>query len=458
MIDFVEICRRAVTGRLVSEEKFDRELFFPKVKELVQRYGIKADLENLVNQDDGIADAVFNAAVDLLSEVGVYCPDSQRLIELSRGEVLEAVREAPGPCWFGEDKDRKLYPVRKPDSSDIPPWCHIGGGVIYENEDIAFKVVEGIARISEADSISMPTFKTLRDIPIITGSPAGLLTCIRSVEVARSALRQSGRSGMPILNSLPGAGSAVETIAASCPGLGLRPSDGWIIGFLSEMKVSFDALNKCAFLLSIGGRIGPEGGPILGGYCGGPEGTAITNCAYFIAGILVMKGRFQLSFPTDMNLGCSTTRRILWGVGVSSQAVSRNISYPFHMLGYCMGGPMTKSYFYEDTAYLLVAIPSGASAQSCAPAKAVVDNHMTPLELKYSAEVIRCAHKLSREEANEILKRLVPMYEDNLPNASKGKSYQECFDVKTGYPKKEYVEFYSEIKKEMANMGVPFDY
>ena len=119
---------------------------------------------------------------------------------------------------------------------------------------------------------------------------------------------------------------------------------------------------------------------------------------------------------------------------------------------------MTKSYFYETTAYLLTAIPSGASAQNGAPARAIVANHMTPLELEYSAEVIRCAHKVSRAEANEIVKRLVPKYEDGLATASTGKSYQECFDLKTGYPSEDYVDFYREIKTEIANMGVPFDY
>ena len=53
-----------------------------------------------------MADAIYQAAVDLVVETGVYCPDTQRLIELSRDEVLAGIREAPGPCYFGEDQDR----------------------------------------------------------------------------------------------------------------------------------------------------------------------------------------------------------------------------------------------------------------------------------------------------------------------------------------------------------------
>ncbi|MCP4752109.1 MAG: monomethylamine:corrinoid methyltransferase [Proteobacteria bacterium] len=456
MIDFIEVCRRATQGKLVSEKAFDQELFFPKIMALEKKYGIRPDLENPVNTSDDTADAIFHAAVDLLAEVGIYCQDTERIIEISRDEVLEAVREAPGPCWFGEDLDRRLYPVRRPDATDIPAWCHIGGGLQCSSEEIAFKTVESIGALPKVDSIAKPIVTKVRGITPAAGSPLGQQACVRSIEIARSALRQTGRPGAPILNGIPGAGTAVETIAASCPGLGLRPSDGWIVGFLSELKISYEAMNKCAFLMNIGGRIGSQGAPILGGYCGGPAGTAITNTAYIIAGILAMKGRYHLSFPMDINLGVSTTRAVLWAVGASSQAVSRNISYPFHMLGYCAGGPMTESYFYESAAYLLTAIPSGASAQSCLPAKATVEDHHTPMEFQFCAEVIGSAHKLTRLQANEIVKNWLPRYEDKLATASAGKSFPELYDLHTVQPNDEYVEFYKGIKEKLLDLGVPF--
>ena len=94
MIGFVEICRRTATGRLVAEARFDQEIFFPKIKELVKKYDIKPDLENPVTTDDGVADSIFHAAVDLLQEMGVYCTDSQRIIELSQMRAtLAAIRE-----------------------------------------------------------------------------------------------------------------------------------------------------------------------------------------------------------------------------------------------------------------------------------------------------------------------------------------------------------------------------
>ncbi len=458
MIDFVEICRRTTSGPLISETKFDTELFFPKIMELVSKYEIQPDLENPVNRDNGVADAIYQAAVDLMVETGVYCPDTQRIIEISRDEVLTGIREAPGPCYFGEDQDRRLYPVRKPEDYDTPAWCHSGGSLPCSSEEQAFKTVEGLARIKEADSVTMPSVMNLRETPLIAGSPQGLLACIRAVEIARAACRQAGRPGLAYLNCLPGAGSALETIGASCPEFGLRPSDGWIIGFRAEMKADYGALTKCAFLQSLNGRIGSQGAPIIGGYCGGPAGAAVTNCAYTIAGIIVMKGRFHLSFPIDMNLGVTGTRGVLWAVSASSQAISRNIAYPFHTVPYPNGGPMTESYFYEVAAHHLTAVVSGSSAQTGLPTKGTTIDHMTPVEFKFASEVIKCAHKLSREEANEIVKKLVPKYEDSLAAPNIGKSYKEVTDIKTGYPIPEYIEFYEKIKEEIKSLGVPFNY
>jgi len=456
MLDFLEICRRAFSGPLMPENKFDLERFYPTITRIAKKYGIQYDRENPVNQDDALADAIFEAAVDLLAEVGVYCLGTQRVIQFTREEVEEAVREAPGACWFGEGHERRLFKPRKPDDP-APSWCHVGSGVATSSEEIAFRTIEGYARIHEADSIAAPCLSHLRKIPITSGSPVEIFGSIQANMIARQALQQSGRPGLPILNLISTAASASGTIAASQPAFGVRSSDGWIVGFVAELKVDFGALNKVAYLTSWNASVGPESAPILGGYCGGPVGVAITNTAYIIAGILVMKGSYQLTFPIDIHLSCSTSRGVLWAVGASSQAISRNISYPVLSLAYVAGGPMTESYFYEATAYLLTAISSGSSAQTPIPAKALKVDYQTPLEMKFSAEVIRAAPKISRSEANEIVKRLLKMYEDNLSSAPEGKPYQDCFDVATGFPKAEYVEFYEKMKRKIFEMEVPLN-
>jgi hypothetical protein len=249
----------------------------------------------------------------------------------------------------------------------------------------------------------------------------------------------------------------VTTIAASAPQIGLRPTDGWLVGAISEMKIDFGALNKVAYLLNSGANIGAETAPILGGYCGGPEGTAVVSTAYVLMGLLVQKGNYQLTFPVHFQHGCSTTRDVLWVVSSSCQAASRFIPMPVIWLGYMAGGPNTKSYFYESAAYLLSAVTSGAPAvQTPHPAKAVKVDGITPMEAKFGVEMACAAAQLSREGAGELVNKLLEKYESGIATTSSGSTYQECYDGITGKPGDQYLRLTHEVKEELAEMGVPF--
>jgi methylamine--corrinoid protein Co-methyltransferase len=83
-------------------------------------------------------------------------------------------------------------------------------------------------------------------------------------------------------------------------------------------------------------------------------------------------------------------------------------------------------------------------------------NRTTGLESHFGAEVVKAAAGMTREEANEIAKRLLPKYEDELKHPQTGVTFPECFDVKTVKPKKEWQDIYLKIKKEVSELGVPF--
>jgi len=74
-------------------------------------------------------------------------------------------------------------------------------------------------------------------------------------------------------------------------------------------------------------------------------------------------------------------------VAVSNQAISRNTKELVWSLGYIAAGPMTKQFFYESAAYLAASIPSGLSAQTCHPARAVLNDYITPMEMLGSVEI-----------------------------------------------------------------------
>ena len=62
---------------------------------------------------------------------------------------------------------------------------------------------------------------------------------------------------------------------------------------LPELKVDFEIMNKVAYLLNWGANIGVTSASIIGGYCGGPAGTALVTVANILTGLLVHQGNYH---------------------------------------------------------------------------------------------------------------------------------------------------------------------
>jgi methylamine--corrinoid protein Co-methyltransferase len=457
MLDFLDVYERALKGPIMNEQDFDLKVLIPTLRKVVRAYGIQYDAASPVPSDDEAADNLYKAAVDFLGRVGVYCQDTNRIIQFSQDEILEAVRQAPGRCLAGEGKDAGVFGLRRPDENKAP-WHHVGSGIVASSEELMTNLIEGYGSIAAANSVATSTVDQIRGIPVAAGTPAELYAAIRSVRIGREALRRAGRPGLPIMNLIATAASAVTTIAASTPQFGIRPSDGWLVGTLAEMKVDFGAMNKVAYLLNWGGNIGAETAPILGGYCGGAAGTAVVSTAYILVGLLVHKGSYQLHFPVHFRYGCSSTRDVLWAVSASCQTISRSIPMPVIWLAYLAAGPMTRMYFYEAAAYILCAIPSGApSVQTPLPAKATVADAITPMEARFGVEMANAATRLSREQANDLVVQLLDRYESRLETPPAGSTYPECYDLVTGKPGAAYLRLYDEIREELVGLGVPLE-
>ena len=112
-------------------------------------------------------------------------------------------------------------------------------------------------------------------------------------------------------------------------------------------------------------------------------------------------------------------------------------------------------YFYEAAATILSQVPSGyAGIQTPHPAKAVIDDAVTPMEAKFAVEFTKAVTGIKAHEANEIANRLLDKYEDKLADAPPGKKYQQCYDLKTQKPSDEYIGLYDNILEELTHMGI----
>ena len=83
----------------------------------------------------------------------------------------------------------------------------------------------------------------------------------------------------------------------------------------------------------------------------------------------------------------------------------------------------------------------------------MLNDYVTPMEMTGSVVINEACVGMSRTQGNELVKKLLDRYEDNLDNAPFGKKYQDCYDIDTGLPCQEYVDLYGEVIEELCAMG-----
>ena len=94
------------------------------------------------------------------------------------------------------------------------------------------------------------------------------------------------------------------------------------------------------------------------------------------------------------------------------------------------------------------------------PAKAIVNNGVTPTEARFNAEVAYgiAESGMTAGRASELCNRLLEKYEKIIkhpPPDIAGKTYPELYDVVTGKRLEEYDRLYDKVLEELIQIGVP---
>jgi methylamine--corrinoid protein Co-methyltransferase len=449
MVNFIDVLDRATTGPMMTQKDFDLKVFIPAMRRVIKKYDLKWDRKQTVNTDDSLADRVFQAAVDFYAETGTYIVDTERTINFSRDEILEAVEDAPKEVYFGEGPDRCVMKGRLPDSSELP-HCHVGSGT-NTTEDVALRLVESYARISKAKTISIPIINTLGHLRTAAGAPSEIFAGIRAMQYGREGCRRAGRPGLAIIDHLSSCAAGVSTIAASAPQFGARPSDGWLVAPFAELKTDYSSLNQTAYLTAWGANIGQEAGPLLGGYAGGPEGLAVVNTAYSLHGILVIRATYHLTYPIHVNHVCSSVPEVLWATSASIQGIARNMGVPYYTLLYAAAGAATRMYFLEALACLLMLIASGSGIEDVHPGKAKITNGCTPVDMDFTCRVGHACKGLTRKEANRLLEKIIPKYVEQIKDPPHGETLLDCYDLDYFKAKPAFAKLYEQVVKEIKD-------
>jgi methylamine--corrinoid protein Co-methyltransferase len=237
---------------------------------------------------------------------------------------------------------------------------------------------------------------------------------------------------------------------------GIRPTDGMLVSQMIELKTSMAHMALIEHMLGYGCFVGNLMTPILGGYSGGPEGTAICTVAEHIAGAICYNANYHyLSLTNVRNLN-GTDRPGLWTISAVGQALSRNTNIMSIYDCYCASGPGEETLLREASAGAVAASVSGLNLMGCGSCGGKLMDHVTGLEARMLKEAGVAAAGMKREEANEFLTKWLPTYEGRLDItiSPKGKSFQQLYDLGTAKPRKEWENAYERVVAELGGLGL----
>jgi methylamine--corrinoid protein Co-methyltransferase len=447
-----DLTKRALEGPYIEEHDFDLKLI-KTTRKLVKEHGLKFDPNEIIPTDNSMADHAFEAGIDLLLELGYYCQSTKRVMNFEEEEIKDVLRSLPASIVLGEGKDAVTMHARKAEDP-IPPVIHAGPtGTLCTEGEVYVKTLRSFAQEAAIDSVGSGTLPTIDGFKIRKGTPQEYRSSRMLGMWARQAITEAGRPGMHI-NDIAIV-SPEAKICALDPAIGIRRTDGMIVSQMIEMKTSFAHLALAEHLLGYGCFIGNLMTPILGGYSGGPEGTAVVNIAEHLAGAICYSADYHyLSLTNVRNLN-GTDRAGLWTVSLEGQALTRNSKIMSVYDCYCAAGPGEEMLLREAAAGGMAASVSGLNIMGCGSCGGKLLDHSTGLEARLLIEAARAATGKKRADVNEFLNAWIPTYESmlDIAKAPKGRTFQELYDLGSAKPIAEWQEKYRKIRADLATYG-----
>ena len=221
------------------------------------------------------------------------------------------------------------------------------------------------------------------------------------------------------------------------------------------MKVDMSLMNMIAGWKTAGDLIMVEQMPMFGGYCGGIEETAICDVAATLASYALMDCDIHLDGPIHIRWGTTTTRETLQIAAHSAAAIDLNTDLLLGNQYYTLAGPCTEMCLLETAAQAITDTAAGRELISgAASSKGVVKDRTTGMEARMMGEAAISAAGMDIQEANAVLDNLVSLYERNFSRPPVGKRFQDCYDITSVTPSKEYLKVYEKAISTLNKCGL----
>ncbi|UCD72805.1 MAG: monomethylamine:corrinoid methyltransferase [Candidatus Bathyarchaeota archaeon] len=478
MIGLYEVGERASAGSRMDEMEWNMGLY-KKMLELVQRYDLEysgPDLFLEVHED--YVDRVFDAAVDFVVEMGIYCVTSNRVINFTEDEVRGGLKEIPEELTVGEGKDARI--LRKREIEDRRQVNVIGDGHRPWPVEVGRWAPTGFAKLERTDLVEGFNFPELEG-KRIHGIAMEAYAAKRELSILREVVADAGRPGMAI-TYYPISTRASTLIAPIDPEKGLRRTDGVLLSVLPDVKVEYDLLTAAVVLSDYGSyRFNGGASAYVGGFCGDTEGAIIEVLAKGMAAWLVYRDQAQYSFkvtksvearrpPEEGRRSVVKEPSLIWPSYVLNRALSKHTNL------IRFGGVFERGACGEigSATYLLFLAET-----------AIVDTvlgcnffglHEIPADVQFRVEVSDATIKagIKREEVKEILLAVEERIREKLGGIQESipvpdrrmllykdfdayfNPLQELYDFKRMEPTEKHLKSQNEAKRVLEEVGLAF--
>ncbi len=449
MIPLIDFQDRVLNGPVKKSDEFDLE-FSMKLRELVEKYDIKYNPEELI-VDDETADAVFDAGVDLLAEIGIYHMDTQRVIMFNKQEILDVAdeyKETPSKVVFGQGDDEMTIAYRTGEDK-TPPVLYSGAPAVATEEDFMPYVQSFAQEETVAGMGIMPGLAKLGDIEPKAGTLSEIHVALWEQEQLQEVLRRVGRPGMNmgLLATASELGAIYECIKP-----GRRETWNTQIGIhiIPEMKLDWAALLKAHFCQDRGIAPWQSAMSMIGGLCRDAADAAVGMIANMLGQICYGHGPTCSVFPNHMD-GSWGTLATHWCAGAALRASERNIKVA---TGSSVSGP------YQTWRHPVSLLNSAAIATiytACGFSYSWIAGH-TGLEARLIGEVMKVTAGMDKAKANELALKIQAKVDEQLPGITEQIPFLGAYDYdgKETKPKPEYEAGMMKVKEELAALGMPY--
>lgn len=271
-----------------------------------------------------MADAVFTAAIELLTTTGVYCPDTGKSIQIDNEEVLQAIG-TPNALEIGRFKE-KLNIVRR-DVMDSQPPAIIGGpigGKVSEKNYLNIHTSSAIEPIVQG--IYGGSLQSFNGKTINYGTPEEMFASLEETRLERLATKVAGREGLSLIGpSTPTISQAYMLVSSDEL---YTKNDVHRTYQLENLKTGFETFYKAIFHQEHGNNYLSEQCPVLGDKnIETAEALAIIDVAETIQSRLVTGANLHVSGAVSIDTNSSSSKEIIWASNLSSMAISRNMNH-----------------------------------------------------------------------------------------------------------------------------------